>query len=77
MNDAVAAVLPQLPYAVGAYGLIWIVLFGFILFVYLRLSRVEKQIAIIEGTVKRREKLDAAEAAEAAEKTAAAKPAAS
>jgi hypothetical protein len=75
MNEAVTAVLPQMPYAVGAYGLIWLVLFGFIVFVYMRLSRVEKQIAIIEGSVKRREKLDAAEAAEAADKAAEVKPA--
>ncbi len=57
----------QWPLVVGAYGLIWIVLFGFVVFVYTRLTRVEKQVAIIESTVKRREKLDAAEAAEAAE----------
>ncbi len=67
MNPDVAAVLPQMPYVVGAYGLIWIVLFGFVLFVYMRLSRTEKQVAIIEETVRRREKLDAANAAEAAE----------
>jgi CcmD family protein len=58
----------QWPLVVGAYGLIWVVLFGFMVFVYTRLSRVEKEIAVIEGTVKRREKLEAAEAAEAAEK---------
>jgi CcmD family protein len=75
MNEAVVAVLPQMPFAVGAYGLIWIVLFGFMVFVYVRLSRIEKQISIIETTVKRRDKLDAADAAEAADKAAAAKPA--
>jgi CcmD family protein len=66
MNPDVVAVLPQLPFVVIAYGLIWLVLFGFVLFVYMRLSRTEKQVAIIEETVRRREKLDAADAAEAA-----------
>jgi CcmD family protein len=70
--DMVARVIGDQWWLVAiAYGLIWIVLFGFIVFVYTRLTRVEKEIAIVETTVKRREKLDAAEAAEAAEKAAA------
>jgi hypothetical protein len=74
--DTIARVLGgQWWLVVLAYGLLWAVLFGFIVFVYMRLSRIEKQISIIETTVKRRDKLDAAEAAEAAEKSAAAKPA--
>jgi hypothetical protein len=74
--DTVARVLGgQWWLVVLAYGLLWAVLFGFIVFVYMRLSRIEKQISIIETTVKRRDKLDAAEAAEAAAKSTAAKPA--
>jgi hypothetical protein len=74
--DTIARVLGgQWWLVVLAYGLLWAVLFGFIVFVYMRLSRIEKQISIIETTVKRRDKLDAAEAAEAAEKSAAPGPA--
>jgi hypothetical protein len=66
--DTVARVIGgQWWLVVVAYGLLWAVLFGFIAFVYVRLSRIEKQISIIETTVKRRDKLDAADAADAAQ----------
>jgi hypothetical protein len=69
MNDAVRVVLPQLPFVIAAYGLLWAVLFGFIVWVYTRVTRVEQQVAVIEESVRRRDKLEAAEAAEAAERS--------
>jgi hypothetical protein len=66
MNDAVRVVLPQLPFVIAAYGLLWAVLFGFIVWVYTRVTRVEQQVAVIEESVRRRDKLEAAEAAERA-----------
>jgi heme exporter protein CcmD len=67
MNDAVRVVLPQLPFVIMAYGLLWAVLFGFIVWVYTRVTRVEKEVAVIEASVRRRDKLEAAEAAERAQ----------
>ena len=67
MNDAVRVVLPQLPFVIGAYGLLWVVLFGYIVWVYTRVVGVEKQVTAVEASVRRRDKLEAAEAAEAAE----------
>jgi len=66
MNDAVRVVLPQLPFVIGAYGLLWVVLFGYIVWVYTRVTRIEKQVGVIEESVRRRDKLDAADAAERA-----------
>ena len=66
MNDAVRVVLPQLPFVIGAYGLLWIVLFGYTVWVYTRVTRVEKQVSVIEESVRRRDKLEAADAAERA-----------
>ena len=49
------------------YGLLWAVLFGYIVWVYTRVVGVEKQVTAVEASVRRRDKLEAAEAAEAAE----------
>jgi CcmD family protein len=70
MNDAVRTVLPMLPFVVGAYGLLWIVLFGYMVWVNSRLGRTEKEVAAVEAAVKRREKLDTAERIVAEEKAA-------
>jgi len=66
MNDAVRTVLPMLPFVVGAYGILWIVLFGYMVWVYTRVTNVEKQVKVLEESVRRRDKLEAAEAAERA-----------
>ena len=66
--DAVRVVLPQAPFLIAGYGLLWAVLFGYIVWVYTRLLRVEKQVTVVESSVRRRDKLEAADAAEAAEK---------
>ena len=66
MTDQFRVVLPQLPFVIGAYGLLWIVLFGYVVWVYTRVTNVEKQVGVIEESVRRRDKLDAADAAELA-----------
>jgi CcmD family protein len=68
MNDAVRTVLPMLPFVVGAYGLLWVALFGYMVWVNARLGRTEKEVAAVEASVKRREKLDTAERIVAEEK---------
>ena len=64
--DQVRVVLPQAPFLIIGYGLLWAVLFGYILWVYTRVTAVEKQVSVLESSVRRRDKLDAADAAEAA-----------
>jgi CcmD family protein len=65
VNPAVGAVLPQLPFVVGAYGIIWIVLFAYTVFIFTRVGRAEKQVSLLEEAMRRRGKLEAAEDAEA------------
>jgi len=66
--DSVRVVLPQAPFLIMGYGLLWIVLFGYMVWVYTRVTNVEKQVGVIEESVRRRDKLEAADAAEAAER---------
>ncbi|MDO9556390.1 MAG: CcmD family protein [Coriobacteriia bacterium] len=56
MQDVYSAVLPQAPYVIGAYGLIWVALLGYVGLVFSRLNRIEKEISVVEAAVKRREK---------------------
>lgn len=55
MTDIYSAVIPQAPYVIGAYGLIWIALLGFVGMVFNRLRRTEKEIAVLEESLKRRD----------------------
>ncbi len=55
MNDIYSAVMPQAPYVIGAYGLIWVALLGFVGMVFNRLRRLDKEIAVLEESLERRE----------------------
>ncbi|MCE5190774.1 MAG: CcmD family protein [Actinomycetia bacterium] len=54
MGDLYAAVIPQAPYVIGAYGLIWLGLLGFVYLVFGRIGRLEKELRVLEESVKRR-----------------------
>lgn len=54
MSDLYAAVAPQAPYIIGAYGLIWVGLLGFVYMVFGRLSRLEREMRVLEESVARR-----------------------
>lgn len=56
MGDLYSAVIPQAPYIIGAYGLIWIGLLGFVYMVFGRLGRLEKELRVLEESVERRAK---------------------
>ncbi|TDB37625.1 MAG: CcmD family protein [Actinobacteria bacterium] len=56
MMDLYAAVIPQAPYIIGAYGLIWIGLLGFVYMVFGRIGRLEKELRVLEESVERRTK---------------------
>jgi heme exporter protein CcmD len=55
MNDIYSTVIPQAPFVIGAYGLIWVALLGFVGMVFNRLRRMEKELAVLEESLKRRE----------------------
>ncbi|MDZ4655358.1 MAG: CcmD family protein [Coriobacteriia bacterium] len=56
MQDIYSEVVPQAPYVIAAYGLIWIALLGYVGLVFSRLNRIEKEISVVEEAIKRREK---------------------
>ncbi len=55
MGDIYSAVIPQAPFVIGAYGIIWIALLGFVGMVFNRLRRLDKEIAVLEESIKRRD----------------------
>lgn len=56
MGDLYSAVIPQAPYVIGAYGLIWVGLLGFVYMVFGRIGRLEKELRVLEESVERRAK---------------------
>ncbi|PKQ20986.1 MAG: hypothetical protein CVT66_01835 [Actinobacteria bacterium HGW-Actinobacteria-6] len=56
MTDLYAAVIPQAPYVIGAYGIIWLGLLGFVFMVFNRIGRLEKELRVLEESVERRAK---------------------
>ncbi|MCL4079364.1 hypothetical protein MX659_07185 [Coriobacteriia bacterium Es71-Z0120] len=55
MQDIYSQVLPQAPYVIWAYALIWVSLLGFVGMVFARLRRLDKQMQVLEEAVRRRE----------------------
>ncbi|MCE5203395.1 MAG: CcmD family protein [Coriobacteriales bacterium] len=55
MGDIYSQVLPQAPYVIAAYALIWVSLLGFVGVVFSRLRRLEKELDVLEESLKRRE----------------------
>jgi len=58
MVDIYSEVMPQAPYVIAAYGLIWVGLLVYVGVVFSRLGKVRKEIAVVESAVKRREKTE-------------------
>jgi hypothetical protein len=48
-------VLGAAPYVLAAYVLLWVGMFGYITFVLVRLGGLEKQIAVLEEALARRD----------------------
>jgi CcmD family protein len=47
-------VVPQLPYVIAAYAVLWAGLMVYVSMVLLRLGRLERQLALVEETVAKR-----------------------
>lgn len=58
MLDIYSEVVPQAPYVIAAYGLIWLGLLGYVGLVFSRLGKIRKEIAVVESALKRREKTE-------------------
>jgi CcmD family protein len=48
-------VLPDAPYVVAAYGVLWVALVGYVSLVLTRLMKLEKEMQVVEETCARRE----------------------
>jgi CcmD family protein len=48
-------VLPDAPYVVAAYGILWVALVGYVSLVLMRLMRLEKEIKVVEEACVRRD----------------------
>jgi CcmD family protein len=48
-------VLPDAPYVIAAYGVLWVALVGYISLVLSRLIKLEKEIRVVEESCARRD----------------------
>ncbi len=55
MNDIYSTVMPQARYVIAAYGLIWVTLIVFVGLVLRRVGRFEKELEVLEESMRRRD----------------------
>lgn len=55
MQEIYSQVMRQAPFVIWAYALIWVGLLGFVALVFARLRRLEKEMGVLEESLKRRE----------------------
>ena len=48
-------VLPDAPYVIAAYGVLWIALIGYVSFTLSRLMKLEKEMQLVEESCARRD----------------------
>jgi CcmD family protein len=48
-------VMPDFPYVVAAYGVLWVALIGYVTLVLTRLMKLEKEMVLVEESCARRE----------------------
>lgn len=51
LKEIYSLVLPQAPYVIAAYGILWVGLFGYITATLLRLGRIERELSVLEEAV--------------------------
>jgi CcmD family protein len=47
-------VLPDAPYVIGAYALLWVALVAYIGVTFRRVTRLEKELEVVEASIERR-----------------------
>jgi CcmD family protein len=55
MSDMYSSVAPAAPFVIGAYGLIWVTLIVFVGLTFRRITRLEKELEVVEDSMKRRQ----------------------
>lgn len=54
LQEIYKTVLDAAPFVIAAYTLLWVGLFGFVFLVLRRVTRVEKELAVVEESLARR-----------------------
>ena len=54
MGDVYSLVIPQAPYVIAAYGILWAGLVVFIAMVFGRLGKLERELKVVEEAARRR-----------------------
>lgn len=54
LKEVYSLVLPQAPFVIAAYGILWAALVVYVGLVFRRLSRVEREVAVVEESLARR-----------------------
>lgn len=54
LQQIYSLVVPQLPYVIAAYAVLWIGLMVYVSMVLSRLSKLERQLVLVEETVAKR-----------------------
>ena len=54
LQEIYKTVLDAAPYVLAAYVLLWLGLFGFVFFVLRRVTRMERELTIVEEALERR-----------------------
>jgi CcmD family protein len=54
LQQIYSLVMPQLPYVIGAYAVLWVGLMVYVSLVLSRLSKLERQLVLVEETVAKR-----------------------
>lgn len=55
LKELYSLVAPQAPYVIAAYGILWAALVVYIGFVFRRLMRLERELAVVEESIARRD----------------------
>lgn len=54
LKEIYTLVVPAAPYVIGAYGVLWLGLLGYLFVLTRRLGRIEEQLAVVEESVSRK-----------------------
>ena len=54
LQEIYKTVLDAAPFVIAAYSMLWLGLFGFVFLVLRRVTRVERELAVVEDSLSRR-----------------------
>ena len=53
-QEVFSLVLPQAPFVIAAYGILWAALIVYVGMIFRRLGRIEREVSVVEESVARR-----------------------